>query len=138
MSVALICLKNVSDVNNFEEATELSLVQGNPETLYFRIVNHDRAVGDGIYERFIYPTSPTVSLTIKFNAIDTNGSISLPATLAFPNDDRSIYSVPILPSCKIAYGSVQGVLTVGANTYKLELLTELTQKSNDPSGKFYC
>jgi hypothetical protein len=137
MRFGLVALKNVCDINGFEEAMELRLVAGNPGQVYFRLVDLDRRVsadqGAG-YLRFVPASGATMSMTI--GAIDSNSVVTRSLSNPF-SDDRSIWLLPILASDQLAFGSMEAALTIGANQYKVPIVSAVV---DDPTGtsKFFC
>jgi hypothetical protein len=139
MKLAFKILGNVNSVNSFRELTEVKLQSGNPDTLYFRIVDQDQpsfSPDDGSsYLRFVPPTGATA--TAKFDNIDTNKQISRVASQPYDTDDRSVWSVPILVTDHILFNGMTVELTFGGNTYVLRSLTDI---ASDPAGfnRFFC
>lgn len=135
MKLALIALKNYNNVNSFQEVTEISLQQGNPSTLYFRVVDLDQSPGDGKYFRFVPSTDATMTITL--NDLDTNNIVTKVATMVSSADDRSIWSIPILATDRFTKNSLIATLTTSSVTYTIYFESEVSQ---DPSGsdKFFC
>ena len=135
MRLGFILLDNVADVNNFREVKELTLSEGNPGTLYFRLVQLDRTSDEEDLLRYIPATG--ASAQVKFDNINDANDLDRPATQPFAADDRSIWSVPILAGDKIAPNSMSVQLTIGLNVYNLEAVSELRQ-SPTGSNRFFC
>lgn len=135
MRLGFILLDNVSDVNNFREVKELTLTEGNPTTLYFRIVQLERGANEE--ENLRYIPAAGASAQVKFDSIDDANDLDLVAVQPFAADDRSIWSVPILAGNKISPNSMSVVLTIGANVYNLEAVSELRQ-SPTGTNRFFC
>lgn len=135
MKLALIALKNYNNVNSFQEVTEISLQQGNPSTLYFRVVDLDQSSADGKYFRFV--PSSNATMTVTLNNLDTNSIVTKVATMVSSADDRSIWSIPILAADRFAKNSLVATLTTSGVTYTIYFDSEVSQ---DPSGsdKFFC
>lgn len=137
MRLGFEIISNVQNVNSFEEPISYTLYLGNPDTLYFRLVNLDQKDGNcGTYERWIPGISDTA--TVQFASIDSNNNLSKVATQPFAADDRSIWSVPILPGDQIAVNSMTVTLLSGGQTYTLLPVTELVSASTSNSGRFFC
>jgi hypothetical protein len=136
MRLGFEILSNVQNVNSFDEPASYTLYLGNPDTLYFRLVNLDEVdTTTGKYLRWV----PLVadSITVQFKSIDSNKNLSKVATQPFQADDRSIWSVPILPSDAISAMGMTLTMISGGQTYTLLPVTQLvTDKTND--GRFYC
>ena len=136
MRLGFEILSNVQSVNSFEEPISYTLYLGNPDTLYFRLVNLDeKDTNCGTYERWIPGSGDTA--TVQFNSIDSNKNLSKVATQPFAADDRSIWSVAILPGDAIAFNSMVVTLVSGGQTYTLLPVTELVSAKTD-QGRFYC
>lgn len=137
MRLGFILLDSVSDVNNFREVNELSLTEGNPGTLYFRIVQLDRSSDEEEQPLRLIPPIGATAL-VGFDSInDANDLTDLVASQPFAADDRSIWSIPILAGYKIGPNSMSVKLTYGGNTYILEAVTELRQ-SPTGNNRFFC
>lgn len=134
MRLAFKILENVYNANAFEEVREHQIQQGNPDTLYFRIVNQEKDEGYTNALRHLPGVSATV--TVKGNHIDTNKSFSRTASQPFAADDRSIWSIPILATDRIQFNGLTAVLVDGANTYTLECLTDI--QSPVAGGQKFC
>lgn len=136
MKLGFILLDNVTDANNFKEIKELTLTAGNPSTLYFRLVQLDKDPSEDFDRplRFIPPSGATAQA--GFDALDDQFDLSLVATQPF-TDDKSIWSIPILPDYKIGPDSMSVRLTYSGNTYNLEPVSEIRQS---PTGqnRFFC
>lgn len=135
MKLALIALKNYSNINSFQEVTEISLQQGNPSTLYFRIVDLDQSTGDGKYFRFV--PSSNATMTVTLTDLDINNTVIKVASMPASLDDRSVWSIPILSTDRITKNSLIATLTTSGVTYTIYFESEVSQ---DPSGadKFFC
>lgn len=139
MRIAFKILDKVQNVNSFEEVNEIALQSGNPGTLFFRLVNLEESVcpDDGqSYLRYI-PATPGTSINVKFDNIDSTKQITRVASQPYPLDDRSIWSIPILATDKIAFDSMTVELTIGSDTYTLRSLTTISSQPSD-GGRFYC
>lgn len=115
VNLTLKLLNNVFSSNAFHEVERIELIRRNPYQLYFRIIQPTQ---DGIR----YITNPAASVICKFasnsypDAVDDHQhtcAIERAATMAFPNDDRSIWTVPILPTDTLQYSSMTADLTDG-------------------------
>lgn len=141
MRLALIALKNVSDVNNFDEVVTLHLQQGNPGRLYLRLVDQDRPIDCSDesrgYLRHI-PNITNTSLQLTFQNIDSNATTVKVATQPFgPNDDRSVFYVDILATDKISFNNINALLTENGVQYNIPILSDIV---DDKTGqnRFYC
>ena len=149
MRLGFRILGNVQNVNSYNIPPSYTLYTGNPDTLYFQLVNLDQpgpqasnfggtsSIGGGDYLRFM-PASDAM-VTANFNSIDLNLNLTKIAAQPFAASpaDPSIWYVPILPSDQIAFNSMTLTLTTGGQSYTLLPLTELVSSGTD-SSQFYC
>lgn len=136
MRLGFEIIANVQNVNSFKMPSSYTLYLGNPDTLYFRLVNLDQKDAyTGRYQRWI----PLIAdyATVQFASIDSNNNLSKVATQPFAADDRSIWQVPILAGDQIAAGGMTVTLVSNNQTYTLLPVNELvTEQTGD--GRFYC
>ena len=135
MRLAFKILKHTTSVNSFVEADEYSVVQGNAQTLYFRIVDQDETCESEMPLRHI--PSAAATAVVNFIHIDSNLAVNRVAAMAYPDGDRSIWRVEILATDHLQFNGLTVSLTDNSVTTVLELLTELM---NEPSGsgKYFC
>jgi hypothetical protein len=137
MKIVWKFLGYVCDYNSFAELDQLTLVKGNAETVYFRLVQEQQGDQSDRLADLRYIPETGATLEVKFNHIDTNAVITRYATMAYPNDDRSIWKIDILSTDKIALNSMTATLTEGANVRKLSSGSRLVSEDSG-SGKFFC
>lgn len=136
MRLALFALKNVSDVNSFAEVLELRLQQGNPTTLYLRLVDLDRPEGsEGFYLRHVPEAGASLRLTLQ--QMDSNAVVEKVADQPFVADDRSIFSIEILATDKVSFNNIDALLTIGGVDYKLPVVSSIVADETGPN-RFYC
>lgn len=138
MKIVWKFLGYVCDVNNFAELDQVTLVRGNAETLYFRLVQEQQSDQDDRLSDLRYIPEVGATLEVKFNHIDTNAVITRFATMAYPADDRSIWKIDILPTDKIAFNTMTAALTEGAKVTQLSAGSRLNVDEPGTGGKFYC
>jgi hypothetical protein len=133
-------LEDVCGANDFYELDQVELLQGEAATLYFRLITIRAADSDDNLSNIRYLAQAGSTMNVQFVALDSNASITRPATMAFPNDDRSIWQVSILATDKISFGGMKLSLTEGANTRTIlpGPAVKLTSISADGSGKYFC
>lgn len=104
-------LENVQNLNTFYKIEQLTHVDGNQQTIYFRLIQKlDGNSRSQDYQRYI--PSPYANITITFDSLDKNLQIlNRAAAMAFPNDDRSIWSVTVLSTDIIAGAGITVFLT---------------------------
>lgn len=124
--LSAVPLKNVDHENSFQVAEQWIINEGDCLKLYFQLINAER---DGIryipqtHIRDNDPEPPVITLPVVeviFPAI--NAGSTLPAALAFPGVDGSIWFIEIEPDTEIDSGAVQ---------FKV---TERTDKFNEDSS----
>ena len=106
-------LSSVDTVNSFQVVSELYLNGGENETLYFQLKDTTQEL------RYVPTTAATIQ--VHFRNLDTNKLISRVATMVYPLDDRSIWSVPIYATDSISPDSMEAVLTDGILIKNLHL-----------------
>lgn len=128
-------LENVSGYNNFYEVATFEHVNGNEQDLYIRLVSKNSdGLGDLATLRWI--PSDTATMSVVFESIDADKQITRAATMAFPNDDRSIWKVTLLANESIN-GAMKVVLTDNGKTETL-LLDGRLKASGTGSDRFFC
>ena len=122
-------LDEVFSVNHFKPVEELTLIKGNTQSLFIQI-------GSGYECDFVrYITDPAAVITYKFNHIDSNKVINGTATMAYSDDDRSIFRIDIGSDAEIAPDSLEVTLSEPTKTQKLLSLGTLRSASVG-SGRF--
>ena len=135
MQLAFRFLKQVHDENSFIETTSYTISQGNAGDLYFRLVDLDQKCQ--MESPLRYLPSLSASMEVQFTHIDSTKSISRVATMAFPDDDRSIWKVPVLSTDHFQANSLTVILTDGGVTRTLLADGELRSSRND-NGRYFC
>jgi hypothetical protein len=138
MRLGLILLDNVIDVNHFSTPSEVHVVQGNNTRLYFMLVNE--SVYGSAASRTRWIPSDVAALSVNFSHVDSNAAITnRSATMAFSDDDRSIWFVDIGANESIAADSLEATLTDGLVVTKLAFLGTLRSDTvSGGLGRFYC
>jgi hypothetical protein len=131
MRLAYYILNNVNSVNSFNEVLKRTIQQGNPDTLYLRIVDLDQDDGLGNPLRYLPTTQAT--LTLNSTNIDPYKSFQRAAYMPYPNDDRSVWAMPVMALDRIEFNGIFGTLTDSANsaTY-FSTIQDLTFSSIGP------
>ena len=126
-----IFLNQVLDVNNFQPASEITLIRGNDSTLYFQIV--DAGSFEDCVESYkrVMPQGTTIEVQVTFLDVDETFTIERMATQPFP-DDKSIWSVEILSTDRLAPNSMMVSLIVDGEE---ELLMSLADLRFSGTGK---
>lgn len=132
MNLAVRLLNNVCNVNDFEQVSSITLTRGNPDKIYFRVVQPSN--GDLRY----IPTTPTTGL-VKFLHNDNSKKISRAASQPFAGD-TSIWSVDVLSTDEIQFDSMTFQLTEGTGpgqTVKtMNVLGDIVTEDVDTRKKF--
>jgi hypothetical protein len=140
MRLGFQVISNVQNVNSYWVPVSYTLYLGNPDTLYFQLVNLDIKDKYGNYQRFQPATDAFI--TVQFNSIDSNHNLNKIAVQPFPISlstgcDPSIWDVPILAGDQIAFNSMVVTLVTGGQTYTLLPVNELVS-GNTNSNQFFC
>jgi len=125
-------LENVNDVNNFYEVEQFEHVNGNAQTVYFRLTSE---LSGNCHKFQRYIPSTTAQVTVIFDSLDCANFIRRPATMAFPNDDRSIWMVQLTQN-DIVMGAMKALLYDGGTMQTLTLDGRLIARSAG-SSRFY-
>jgi len=134
MRLGFIFLNNYQNINSFNEVISLEVNNGNPDTIYFRIVNLDSMDANGKYLRYI----PAIGshLSVVFNNIDSNKlAYKIPSPVGA--DDRSIYMVHVMRTDTLSAQSFEVTLFEGFNIIKLKPASMLVV-SEAGNGANYC
>ena len=155
MRLALIALTNVASVNQFAETFSLQTAQGQPSTLYLRLVDLDQPLtinlgggygftylgyvapqatnpGNG-YTRFV----PAIGSTMVFNltSLDPAAQVLKVGMQPFLPDDRSIWSMNILATDNISYNNITASLNMNGVIYQVPVISAIastTSTTNQP------
>lgn len=131
-------LEDVFSENSFCEVDKFEYVSGSAITLYIRLKQvKTKTCGDCDCDglRYLPKVTPTPTLSLKFGSIEDERVITKSATMAYPNDDRSIWKVDILPTDTIS-GMLSGTLTEGSKVTQIPLQGRLMVSSGDGSDTF--
>lgn len=136
MRLGFTILNKVTGYNSFSEPAEVTLQDGNPQTLWVRIVDLDQK--DGECSRYLrYIPAEGSSVMFRFGSINSANTIARPGVQPFYDADRSIWSVPILPTDQITFNGLTLTLTENGVSQTLYPATMLVVA---PSGsdRFFC
>jgi hypothetical protein len=134
MRLGFVFVNNYQNVNYFNEVPSIEISNGNPDTIYFRIVNLDTKDSNGKFLRYI-PASGSI-VSVMFNNIDSTKIANKIASMVSV-DDRSIYSVAVMPTDILSSQSFEATLTEGSNVIKLKPIGMLVINQAG-SGSNYC
>ena len=114
MRLGLVMLDPNSTLNNLKYLREVYVNQGDTPTILFQIIDLDTADQNNLIgDRYIPATGATVQLTIT--SVNDANTLVLNASMAFPNDDRSVwtFSMTSNQTTKAAGVNINAVLTQG-------------------------
>lgn len=133
MRLGLVALKNYANINTFAEVQEYRVQQGNPSTLYLRLVDLDQPEASGTYLRYVPVVGATMSIVL--NHIDSTKVVTKAAAMTAVADDRSIWQIDILSTDNLQYNGLVATLVEGAVTRVVRSVTAIV---SDPTNPFYC
>lgn len=147
-------LLNYCDVNQFSYGNQWIIRSGDPNTLYFQIVDLDQGPAN-VIGQFVpfnqFGANSTLSgsiglrylvgvgvnntpagITVTFPSIDDTQVITLPAVQ--DSNDKSIWSVTIGPNQKPASGNVQFAVAEGNSIRRFSVLNILSVEDSFNDG----
>lgn len=107
MLLAAHLLKNVCSVNDYDQSDAIETTQGDPMTLFLRLVDLSQDRFNKPVGRRYVPASGS-TLTVVFKNLDDARQVTRVATQTFPTSDPSIWEVPIL-----AADALVGTIDIG-------------------------
>lgn len=135
MGIVFRSLTDVYGYNSFCEVTELDYMQGSGDPLYFRLINLKNKKCDECNELRHLPSS-TASIQFTFHTIDSNKALIRAGVMVYPDDDRSVFRVDMMPGDKIT-GVVSAQLTDGGKTINILLDGRINVITAD-DDRFFC
>lgn len=136
MQLVFRALDNVQNLNSFDEVSEITFLRGNPGTLYFRLIQqvNEADTPDAAQRRYLPATGSTV--TMYFEHMDVCRCFNRVAFQPFPNDDRSIWAITIMPTDTWLPNSMVAQLTENNIMSRLLPVSDINQESTK-SRRFY-
>lgn len=135
MRLSATVLKNFSDSNNFEYASQFEYNQGTSDQLYIQLTNGDRKLCGNIYQRYVPPAGSSV--VIRIDHLNVICVIERIATA--DANDNSIWSIPLLPTDKIGSGNIHITVTEPGGVIRKTVIKEgITAYPVDPNNMGYC
>ena len=145
-------LLNYVNVNNFDYGNQWAIRAGDPNTLYFQVVDLDQGpaqvigqanpifgfgqggqLGGNIGLRYMVGVTNTpAGITVTFPSIDDTQVIN--ATAVQDPNDKSIWSVTLGPNQKPASGNVQFAVAEGNQIRRFSALNILSVESPTNDG----
>ncbi len=139
MRYGFILLDNYFNINALDLTEKLSIITGNPATIYFRLVTIRGDTGDLCHDtlRFIPPSG--TQAFVSFTSIDDSlDIINRPATQIAPTQDASIFTITIGANETFAPNSMTVTFNDGTNTYNAQRLSDIIQQDVNSSNRFFC
>jgi hypothetical protein len=138
MRLGLTILDNVVNVNNFDIPTEVYLVSGNTNRLYFMLQSEKKHGDATSRQRWLPGSAATIAVTFLY-VDSTKEIVNRAAAMAYSTDDRSIWYVDIGANEVIAPDSINATLTDSAVVTKLALFNVLrSEVVAGGLGRYYC
>lgn len=130
MRLSAKAITNFANVNQFDFGNQWIVRAGDPNTLYFQLVDLDQ---EGLrYIPGIGTDNQPVSVTVTFPSIDDTQVINVTA-IQDPND-RSIFKAVMGPNQKPNSGNVRFAITEGSSTRRFSALNLLSVEYPDSDG----
>ena len=144
-------LLNYANVNSFTYGNQWIVRAGDPNVLYFQVVDLDQGPANVIAQpnpifgqgsslsgniglRYMVGVSAAAAVTVTFPSIDDTQVLALPA-VQDPND-KSIWSVTLGPNQKPASGNVHFAVAEGSSIRRFSALNALNVE--DPTSDGSC
>lgn len=125
-------LNNVKDVNTFDEVEEITLLRGNPSTLYFRLVQTQASTDPSLCENSVqrrYIPAAGSTVTMYFEHIDVCKCFNRTAIQPFPTQDPSIWSIQIMAQDIFQPNSSIIIFTENNVQSRLLAVSDINQKN---------
>lgn len=123
MRLSAKVILNYANINNFDYGNQWTIRAGDPNTLYFQIVDLDK-VDPATKTPLRYIPAAGATLQVKFGSIDNSNVLVINATQVNASDG-SIWSIPILSTQVPAGGNVTMSLTEGSAIRSFSVLNML-------------
>lgn len=122
MRLSCKAITNYANINQFDYSNQWSIRAGDPNTLYFQLIDLDQA---GLrYMAGVGGSNQPTSLLVTFPSIDDSAVISVSATQE--SDDKSIWKVVLGTNQTPGSGNVVFAVTEGSNVRKFSALNFIT------------
>ena len=136
MRLGLVMLDPNSSLNNLKYLREVYVNQGDTADILFQLVDLDtQDQSNLIGNRYMPVTGSLMQLTIS--SVNDANTLTLPATMAFPSDDRSIwkFSLTAAQTAKAAGINLSAVLTQGT---KVNSIVAKSVLYVNPASPYSC
>lgn len=126
---------NYANINNFDFGNQWTIRAGDPNTLYFQLVDLDITDSTPCKAALRYmpqPVSPPAIITVTFPSIDDDTQIQVNATQVA--GDASIWMVSLTPAQIPGSGAVQFALNVDGVIRRFGVLGMISVEYPDNDG----
>lgn len=126
---------NYGNINNFDYGNQWTIRAGDPNTLYFQLVDLDKTDNTLCKAPLRYmpqPTSPPATLNVIFPSIDD--AVDLTVAASQVSGDASLWKVDLTPSQVPGTGSVQFALTVDGAVRRFSVSQMMSVEYPDSDG----
>lgn len=124
MKLSARVVKNYANINSFGFGNQWEIRAGEPNTLYFQLVDSDQATKDGAQFRYI-PTGAVVTLDVLFPSIDDDAALTIAADQV-DAADGSLWKVELTELQVPASGNVIFKLTQDGVTRSFSITNGIT------------
>jgi hypothetical protein len=121
MRLSALPIINFNGINSFCTGNQWIIRSGDPNTLYFQLIDLDQNCGCGCPQRYVAAAGSTMIVT--FPSIDCSSIIQITATQNA--QDGSVWSIPIVPAQRPSGGAVKFSLTSGSDTWNFSVINML-------------
>lgn len=128
MRLSAKVIKNYANINNFDYGSEWNHRAGDPNTLYFQVVDLDK---DG--QRFMLGLAGPASINVTFPSIDDDAELTIAATQV-DAADSSIWKIDLTDTQIPASGNVRFAVTDNAVIRKFGVLGLISVEHPDNDG----
>jgi hypothetical protein len=121
MRLSALPITSFNGINSFCTGNQWIIRSGDPNTLYFQLIDLDQTCGCSCPSRYI--AAPGSTMLVTFPSIDCGNTIQITATQN--TMDGSIWSIPITPIQRPFGGAVKFSLTSGSSTWNFSVINML-------------
>lgn len=135
MQLSARVIKNYANINNFDYGTEWVHRAGDPNTLYFQIVDKDKLDGKTPirYMAGVGAPNQPASIAVTFPSVDDAEELTIAATQV-DSADGSIWKVDLTSSQVPGSGSVQFAVTENTTVRRFGVLALMSVEYPDSDG----
>jgi hypothetical protein len=135
MRLSAKVIKNYANINNFDYGSEWTHRAGDPNTLYFQLVDLDKTDDKNTlrYMAGIGGSNQPASVSVIFPSIDDSAQLTIAATQV-DAADSSIWKVVLTPSQVPGSGAVQFAVTESTTIRKFSVMALMSVEYPDSDG----